>query len=218
MPETRPDANTRQEDAPPGGRRRRILGIDPGTRQVGYGIVEQRANALIFLAGGCIHAAGDSIATRLVAIHRGLCEVVKEFRPDTAAVETVFTGANPKTAIAIGEGRGVALLSVAENGVEVKGYAPAMVKRSVTGSGRADKEQVRAMVQALLCLADLPETDHEADALALAITHARHLAVLPLAGGRGGANGAGAGRGTGRGSRPIPDWLLRQLPPGVSIK
>ncbi len=203
---------------PSGGRPCRILGIDPGTRFVGYGIVEKRANALVYLAGGCIQAVGDSIAQRLVAIHRGLSEVVREHRPDTAAVETVFTGHNPKTAIAIGEGRGVALLSIAENGVEVKGYAPALVKRSVTGSGRADKDQVRAMVQALLCLPALPETDHEADALALAITHARHIAVLSLAG--GGclpATGAG-GRRAGRGFREVPEWILRQLPPGVSLK
>ncbi len=207
-----------QNVPPPGGRSCRILGIDPGTRFVGYGMVEKRANALVYLAGGCIQAEGDTIAQRLVTIHRGLCEVVKEHRPDTAAVETVFTGHNPKTAIAIGEGRGVALLSIAENGVEVKGYAPALVKRSVTGSGRADKDQVRAMVQALLCLPALPATDHEADALALAITHARHISVLTLTGGGCLPDSGAAGRRAGRRFREVPEWILRQLPPGISLK
>jgi crossover junction endodeoxyribonuclease RuvC len=159
----------------------RILGIDPGTRNVGYGVVELRGNSLVFLDSGCIRAKGDAIAERLVAIHQGLVRVIQRHRPAAAAIETVFTGNNPKTAIAIGEGRGVAVLSAAENGLAVRGYEPALVKRAVAGSGRADKEQVRSMVRVLLALPELPETDHEADALALAITHARHAGAAARA-------------------------------------
>lgn len=160
----------------------RILGIDPGTRNVGFGVVEQHGNALVRIDSGCIKASGDSIAERLVTIYRGLREVIRLHTPQAAAVETVFTGVNSKTSIAIGEGRGVAVLSAAEQGVTVQGYEPALVKRAVAGNGRADKEQVRNMVRVLLALPCLPETDHEADALALAITHARHCQAQTMTG------------------------------------
>ena len=188
----------------------RILGIDPGTRYVGYGVVEMCGNSLFFLASGCIKATGDAIADRLVVIHQGLRTIIEQHRPQAAAVETVFTGNNPKTAIAIGEGRGVAVLSAAENGLVVKGYEPALVKRAVAGSGRADKGQVRNMVRVLLALPELPETDHEADALALAITHARHSAAAEL---RGELPAALRRRATQR--KALPDCVLRQLPPGL---
>jgi len=150
---------------------RRIIGIDPGTRSVGYGVVESRGSSLRFLGGGCISANAEEIASRLVTIHHELQIVIREFQPQAAAIETVFAGNNVKTAIAIGEGRGVAVLSAAELGVAVFGYEPALVKRTVTGSGRASKEQVQQMVRILLNLGEIPATDHEADALALAITH-----------------------------------------------
>lgn len=184
----------------------RIIGIDPGTRNVGYGVVEKRGNSLLCLACGCIVSKDVSIANRLVAIHRGLAEIIEMHRPMAAAVETVFAGNNPKTAIAIGEGRGVAVLSAAQRGLEVKGYEPALVKRAVAGSGRAGKEQVRSMVRVLLNLPDLPDTDHEADALALAITHARHMEQAALTGG-------GARIVIGKKRRaPLPDFVLKQLP------
>ena len=115
----------------------RIIGIDPGTRSVGYGVVEVAGNALRRLAGGCIRAKGDTIAERLVEIHSGLQEVMREHSPQAAAIETVFAGDNIKTAIAIGEGRGVAILSAAECDISVTGDEPAVVKRAVAGSGRA---------------------------------------------------------------------------------
>lgn len=152
----------------------RVLGIDPGTHFVGYGIVEEKGGRLLRIAGGCIAAQGSSIAERLVQIHHELQAVITTYQPREAAVETVFTGNNPKTAIAIGEGRGVALLSAAEQGLPIAGYEPAMVKRAITGSGRAAKEQIRAMVTTLLGLREPPPTEHEADALALAITHLHH--------------------------------------------
>ncbi len=185
----------------------RILGIDPGTRYVGYGVVELRGNSLVFLDSGCIRAKGDSIAERLVTIHQGLTGVIRRHKPQAAAVETVFTGNNPKTAIAIGEGRGVAVLSAAENGLTVRGYEPALVKRSLTGSGRAGKEQVRSMVRVLLALPQLPETDHEADALALAITHARHAGAAA----RTGELPEAVRRQVAR-RKALPECVVRQLP------
>lgn len=161
----------------------RILGIDPGTRHVGFGIVEAHGDRLRYFASGTIHAKGTEIADRLVQIHVGLQKEITAHRPTVAAIETVFAGKNPSTAIAIGEGRGVAMLSAAEAGLRVVGYEPAAVKAAVTGSGRASKEQIQHMVRVLLALPHPPATDHEADALAMAITHARHAArnaLLPV--------------------------------------
>ena len=188
-----------------------VLGIDPGTRNVGYGVVERRGGVLVRLDGGCIVAGDGPMSLRLVSIYRELREVIARHSPSAAAVETVFTGNNPKTAIAIGEGRGVAVLSAAESGLEVRGYEPALVKRAVAGSGRADKDQVRNMVKILLCLPDLPETDHEADALALALTHLRHAATDALS-----AGGATALRRGKCPRRALPEHVLRQLPAGLS--
>lgn len=162
----------------------RIIGIDPGTVNVGYGIIETQGNALRYITGGCIKAGGKDVAQRLVLIHQGLSAVVEEFKPEEAAVETVFSGNNPKTAIAIGEGRGVALLSVAQFGLPVVGYEPTVVKKAVTSSGRAGKEQMQQMIKILLALPQLPETDHEADALAMAITHSRRREVERISNGQ----------------------------------
>jgi crossover junction endodeoxyribonuclease RuvC len=187
----------------------RILGIDPGTRFVGYGIVERRSNSLHWLDSGCIRAEGATIAERLVTIYRGLCRVILLHSPQAAAVETVFTGNNPKTAISIGEGRGVAVLSAAEHGLAVQGYEPALVKRAVAGSGRADKDQVRDMVRVLLHLSHQPATDHESDALALAITHARHLITAERTGLDKATRPQRARK------RSVPEFILKQLPPGI---
>lgn len=153
--------------------RRRILGIDPGTIHVGYGIIEIHPNGERYVASGSIHARQENVAKRLVDIHAGLRAVIRQYQPSVAAIESVFIGNNIKTAIAIGEGRGVAMLSAAEAGLEVLGYEPATIKKCVAGSGRAGKEQIQRMVTVLLSLPETPATDHEADALAIAITHHR---------------------------------------------
>lgn len=150
----------------------RILGIDPGTRHVGYGIIESTGSSLRHIHHGCVNTRGDELADRLVQIHHGLQEMIALHQPTIAAIETVFAGENIRTAIAIGEGRGVALLSAAENGLAVFGYEPAVVKKAVAGSGRASKKQIQEMVRVLLGLKEIPSPDHAADALALAITHA----------------------------------------------
>ncbi len=169
----------RPEGLPPS---RRVLGIDPGTVRVGYGIVERSGSALRYVAGGCILARADSLSARLLEIHTGLQVVIEKYAPAVAAIETVFGGKNIKTAIAIGEGRGVAVLSAAEAGLAVIGYEPALVKRAIAGSGRAGKEQIQEMVRVLLGLREIPPTDHEADALALAITHSqREMTGLAVA-------------------------------------
>jgi crossover junction endodeoxyribonuclease RuvC len=186
----------------------RLIGIDPGTRQVGYGVVECRGRNLICLESGCLSPPDGPLPGKLLVIYQGLREVILRLGPSRAAVETVFAGRNPRTAIAIGEGRGVALLAAAEQGLEVAGYEPALVKRAVAGSGRADKEQVRSMVRVLLALPELPATDHEADALALAIALARHLEKAAL-------TGASVPAGPARlrpSRRQLPDFVLRQLP------
>lgn len=149
----------------------RVIGIDPGTRHVGYGVIEQQGRGLVRLDSGAIHCSGNTLTERLVGIHRGLQVVMREWKPDAAAVETVFFGKNSHTAIRIGEGRGVALLSAGEAEVPVFEYEPALVKRVVCGNGRAGKEQVLRMVTALLNLEETPATDHEADALAMALCH-----------------------------------------------
>ena len=151
----------------------RVVGIDPGTRSVGYGVIEEDASGRARLCdAGTIRCEKEkNLANRLVAIHRALQVVMREWRPEAAAVETAFFGKNAQTAIKIGEGRGVALLSAAEAEVEVFGYEPTLVKRALAGSGRAGKEQIRQMVRVRLGLEELPESDHASDALALALCH-----------------------------------------------
>ena len=154
----------------------RIIGIDPGTRFVGYGVVDLVGAELRHVASGCIRAESPDVPERLAAIHTALVTQIRAHVPAgtlvEAAVETAFAGVNPRTAIAIGEGRGVAIAAAATAGIPVRGYEPALVKRAVAGSGRAGKEQVRAIVQTLLRLPSPPATDHESDALAIAVAHA----------------------------------------------
>lgn len=176
----------------------RILGIDPGTRSVGWGVVEASGNAMRRIDAGTIRAKGDEIPERLVVIHAELQRVIDEHAPSVAAVETVFGGENIRTAIAIGEGRGVAVLSAAEKGLEVFGYEPATVKRAIAGSGRASKEQVQEMVGVLLNLAEAPSSDHEADALALAIAHVQRARTEAVTGVRPGPRRGYAGARRGR--------------------
>ncbi|MFH0911671.1 MAG: crossover junction endodeoxyribonuclease RuvC [Planctomycetota bacterium] len=150
----------------------RAIGIDPGTREVGYGVVDSLDGKLCYRDSGTIACPGEKdLARRLAAIHRALQVVMREWAPEAAAVEKVFFGRDSQAAIKIGEGRGVALLSAAEAGVPVTGYEPTLVKRALCGNGRAGKSQVQKTVRALLSLEKLPPSDHESDALALAICH-----------------------------------------------
>lgn len=149
----------------------RILGVDPGTRATGYGVVELRGSQLRRVAGGVIRAgAGVSLGQRLAAIHAELSRVIERFEPDATAVENVFSARNPRSALTLGHARGVALAAFAASGLETGEYSPAQVKLAVVGHGAAAKPQVQRMVQRLLGLESVPPPD-EADALAIAICH-----------------------------------------------
>jgi crossover junction endodeoxyribonuclease RuvC len=157
----------------------KILGIDPGTRITGYGIVEKAlGNKLIHICHGSIKADTDKpLSERLATISSELQAMIEEFQPDAVAVESVFFAKNVKSAITLGHARGIALLSAAANNLEVFEYAPTKIKQAVTGHGRADKAQVQKMIKLLLKTPEIPEPD-AADALAIAVCHINHTGLL----------------------------------------
>jgi crossover junction endodeoxyribonuclease RuvC len=158
----------------------RILGIDPGLRRTGWGVVEIFGNRLGFLGCGSVTTRDDdSLAVRLVTIHDGLTRVLDEFRPDEAAVEATFVNKDAKATLKLGQARGIAMVVPAKAGVPVAEYAPNVVKKSIVGAGHGDKGQVRMMVGVLLPKAD-PRSDDAADALAIAVTHAHHRQSVVL--------------------------------------
>ncbi len=149
----------------------RVMGIDPGTRVCGYAVIDLEAGDMKAVDYGVVRSRGRVLPERLKKIHEGLTAVIERWKPDVVAVEGIFGGINPRTALKIGEGRGVVLLAVAAAGIEVAEHSPATVKKAVVGSGRADKSQVQQMVRVILGLAELPEPEDAADALAIAICH-----------------------------------------------
>jgi crossover junction endodeoxyribonuclease RuvC len=155
-----------------------ILGLDPGTRHFGWGVVERRGTRLAHVAHGTVHAPERlSVAERLVVIERALVEVVATHTPAAASVEALFYAKDPQAAAKLGHARGVALLVCARAGLVIHEYAPALVKRAVAGSGRAEKSQVAQMIRVILGLREAPQAD-AADALALAVTHLQHAPLL----------------------------------------
>lgn len=149
----------------------RILGIDPGSRVTGYGVVEAAGNRLAHVAHGTIAVPPNApMAERLAVIYRGLCEVVAGHGPAEVSIESIFHARNAQSALKLGHARGVALLAAELGGVPVVEYTPMQVKSAVVGYGRADKGQVQDMVRRLLCLAD-PACADASDALAVAICH-----------------------------------------------
>ncbi len=155
----------------------RILGLDPGTATTGYGIVDVLAGELRMVAYGIIATpAGDRAEQRLQSIFAQINDLLAQHRPQRAAVEQLFFGKNITTAIAVGQARGVLLLALAQAGIPVSEYSPPKVKEAVTGYGKAEKAQIQLMVRHLLDLAETPQPDDAADALAVAITHARYVA------------------------------------------
>jgi crossover junction endodeoxyribonuclease RuvC len=154
-----------------------VLGIDPGSRKTGYGLVERRGSALRVVAHGTLVLGDDALEQRLMRLHAGLCEVVTRFGPNAAAVEDIFQARNARSSLRLGHARGVAFLALAQHGLAIHEYAPAMVKRAVTTSGRADKGQIRRMVALILGLDELPSED-AADALAVAVCHAQHAHLM----------------------------------------
>ncbi len=157
----------------------RILGIDPGTIVTGYGVVEDSNGSLRLIDYGTITSGkNDLFPDRLKKIYDGLSDVIKKHRPDYVAVEKVFYGKSVKAAIKIGEGRGVAILCAAAAGIPVSEYSPTVIKKSVTGSGGAQKAQVQEMVRIILNLSERPEPLDASDALAIAICHCHRRKLM----------------------------------------
>jgi crossover junction endodeoxyribonuclease RuvC len=152
----------------------RILGIDPGLRRTGWGLIEIEGNRLGFIACGAIETSDKAaLGGRLVVLHDGLCRVIEQYRPDEAAVEATFVNANAVATLKLGQARGIAMLVPARAGLEVAEYAPNLVKKTIVGAGHGDKGQIRMMIGVLLPKAD-PQSEDATDALAIAITHAHH--------------------------------------------
>ena len=149
---------------------RRVLGIDPGSRVTGYGVIDVAQGRLSYVASGCIRARSEQFAGRLAEIYDGLQIVLDEFGPDHVVIEQVFMARNASSALKLGQARGVALAAVMRDKLPIDEYAARQVKQAVVGTGRATKQQVQHMVTALLKLDRAPATD-AADALALAICH-----------------------------------------------
>ncbi|MCZ6598466.1 MAG: crossover junction endodeoxyribonuclease RuvC [Planctomycetota bacterium] len=156
-----------------------VLGVDPGTRVVGYGAVAAARRGPRYLACGVIRAPAKlPVPERLARIRRALDELLAELRPNVVVVESVFAGRNVRSALRIGEGRGLALAAAAERGCEVVEYAPAVAKKALVGNGAASKHQVRAMVRVVLRLEEDPGSDDATDALALAIAYVHRMGML----------------------------------------
>ena len=155
----------------------RILGIDPGSRITGYGIVTTSGHEIGFVSCGTIRTAGEAdFSRRLLVIFRDLCDVIETHKPEVAAVEDLFVDRNPRSALKLGHARGAAVVAALHCGLEVFDYSARKVKQSVAGYGQAEKGQVQSMVRSLLALDAIPSQD-ASDALAVAICHANHAFV-----------------------------------------
>jgi crossover junction endodeoxyribonuclease RuvC len=152
-----------------------VMGIDPGVANTGFGIVRLAGAQMSAVDGGVIDGSGDDTAERRLArIHAALAELVGWHQPVAMALEDVYFGKNVRSAIGVGQARGVAMLAAASEGIPCFDYTPQAVKKAVCGNGAAPKDQVQRMVGSLLGLSDPPSSDHTADALAVAICHAAH--------------------------------------------
>jgi crossover junction endodeoxyribonuclease RuvC len=152
----------------------RILGLDPGLRHTGWGVIEVEGSRLAFVASGAVHSkTGDELASRLRVLFEGLAAVIETHRPDEAAVEETFVNRDPQSTLKLGHARGVALLAPSLAGLAVHEYAANLVKKTVVGAGHAEKAQVAMMVKVLLPQSRALTAD-AADALAVAICHAQH--------------------------------------------
>src|SRR6201986_5455514 len=158
----------------------RILGIDPGLRRTGWGVIEIEGTRLIFVGCGSVEPADSlPLANRLLAIHEGLSAVLADFRPEEAAVEQTFVNKDGVATLKLGQARGVAMLAPAMFGITVAEYAPNQVKKTVVGAGHADKNQIAVMLKILLPKAE-PASPDAAEALSIAITHAHQRSSASL--------------------------------------
>jgi crossover junction endodeoxyribonuclease RuvC len=172
-----------------------ILGIDPGTRFIGYGIIQTSGSNLKYITCGVIKAIGSQqkylaelkalhsnstaevsvLANRLLVSYQQLIKIIKQYQPDEIAIETVFYSQDIQATVKIGESRGIALLAAATTKTPIYEYAPTEVKKSVTGNGRADKSQVAEMVKHILALTEIPKPQDVTDALAIAVCHSHRM-------------------------------------------
>lgn len=153
-----------------------IIGVDPGTRVTGYGIIRIEGISYIAVDYGCIRPPPEEPLTkRYLIIFEAFCELLDKFKPEAVAVETQYVHKNVQSAIKLGMARGILLLAATLRGIPVFEYAPTKAKLAVVGSGKASKQQVKGMIQKLLCLKSQPEPEDAADALALALCHAQSL-------------------------------------------
>ena len=159
----------------------KILGIDPGLRITGFGIIDKQGNQLSYIASGVIKTPDGDLPLRLKTILDGVAEVIRTYRPDCSAIEKVFVNVNPQSTLLLGQARGAAICGLVAADLAVAEYTALQVKQAVVGHGKAQKQQVQDMVQRLLMLSGLPGTD-AADALGVAICHAHSADVLATLG------------------------------------
>lgn len=148
-----------------------ILGIDPGSRITGYGVIQQKGSKCIYIASGCIRTKGDALAPKLDMIFKGISEIIKQYQPSEFGIEQVFMAKNPDSALKLGQARGAAIVAATQADLYVCEYSARQIKQAVTGTGGASKEQVQLMVMQMLSLSGRPQAD-AADGLAVAICHA----------------------------------------------
>lgn len=168
-----------------------ILGIDPGSRITGYGVIKQNGRQLIYLGSGCIRTSEKELPGRLKQIYAGVSEIITQFQPDEFSIEQVFMSKNADSALKLGQARGSAIVAAVNADLPVYEYAARLIKQAVTGSGAADKAQVQHMVMSMLKLPGKPQAD-AADALGAAICHANVNKTLVALAGK--ASGAKKGR------------------------
>ncbi|HCE07513.1 MAG TPA: crossover junction endodeoxyribonuclease RuvC [Oxalobacteraceae bacterium] len=149
----------------------KILGIDPGLRITGFGVIRKQGNQLAYIASGTIKTADADLPQRLKTIFQGVSEIIRTYSPDCAAIEKVFVNVNPQSTLLLGQARGAAICALVSADLAVAEYTALQVKQAVVGHGKAHKQQVQDMVQRLLLLSGMPSTD-AADALGVAICHA----------------------------------------------
>ena len=158
----------------------RIIGIDPGLRHTGWGIIEADGSRLSYVADGAVHSVNeDDLAVRLLQIHQQILAVLDEFKPDEAAIEETFVNKDARATLKLGQARGVVMLAPVLRKIGVSEYAPNVIKKTVVGNGHAEKDQVKHMVKILLPRAELKTAD-SVDALAIAICHAHHRGTRKL--------------------------------------
>ncbi len=159
----------------------RILGIDPGSRITGFGVIEVNDGAVSYVTSGCIRVEGGSLPKRLKTIFNGVSEIIETYQPDEMTIEQVFVNKNVDSALKLGQARGTAICAGVIRDIEVFEYTPTQIKKAIVGKGHADKAQIQFMVRALLKLPGLPQQD-AADALACALCHHHHAGLDQLKG------------------------------------